>query len=371
MIHKMSSQDFNKILDECRKQINETRISVNKIKEEIDIKTIVSQYEIEYTNILLKENSYASKDEEFITLSSSIGGLYEEYSSVAHAALKRDPINIFNLKATNSTNDFFRNEVDVTINGITNEYYKNILKSDNVKDKKIFFEERKDFTEVEKEEVEDFEKFVLNGNNIKLEVTLDESRAIGISKFNAIEIDPFLMGSFGTESIEIYEEDKDKPVKIIPAINRIGKTRIILDKKYLFKKVVFNIKPKYSSVKNDTKIIPFGFKHIFFLECDFRTDSKAIIRYKADRFIDHVNNSATLLTPFGKSDTTLTKMGIKIYLDYKNNILENEQQPSDMIKNPIARNVDTIYFEVPLIKKEEEEYIRNSITAVKFSIGTR
>lgn len=371
MIHKMSSQDFNEILDDCKKSIDKTRIDINNIKEEIDIKTLITEYEMEYINLLLKEISYSSKDDEFMMLSAALGGLYETYSSVTHATFKREATNVFNLKAVNSNADFFRDEVDVAINGITNEYFKNILKSDKVENKKIFFEERKDFSSVPTSDIEDIEKHLLNKNNIKIEFNINSERAVGSSRFNVIELDPFLMGSFNIESIEIYEEDKAKSIKTIPRIERAGKIRIILDKKYVFKKVVINIEPEYNTIKSGVKIIPFGFKHIFFLEADFRTDSKVILRYRSNEYIDFINNSATLLTPFGKKETSLTEEGIKIFLDYKNNILENEHQPSEMVKNPIARNLQTIYFEIPLKKKAEEDFTEQSVTAIKFLIETR
>lgn len=371
MIPKMSSQDFNKILEDCKEAIDRTRLDIKDIKDDINIKTTITDHEIEYTNLLLKEVGYSSKDDEYMMLSNALGGLYEVYSSVTHASFKREPVNIFNLKAINATEDFFRDEIDVSINGVKNSYYKNILKSDKVKNKKIFFEERKDFTEIKENEVEDIKAHLFNKNNIKLEFEVNIDRAVGISKFNLIEIDPYLMGSFDLASIEIYEEDKEKPVRIVPRINRLGKIRILLDKKYLFKKVVFNIEPNYKTVKSGIKIIPFGFKHIFFLEADFRTDSKAIIKYSSDDYIDFINNSVTLLTPFGKKETSIIEEGIKIYLDYKNNILENEHQPSEMVKNPIARNLHSIYFEVPLNKKDEDNFIENSISAIKFFVETR
>lgn len=371
MKKKMSSQELNDILLSTQNKINEMNEGINKTKKDANKKLLINKYETEYMlNKMSNLQFRQQEDGDFLILTDAFKGLYTSYCNVVHPYFKKEPINIFNLRAINNPIPYFRNEVVVKINGVENDYYKNILKASDVKDKEIFFEEYPDKNELI-DATADTDAEVVDKNNLEISIEVDKDKAIGISKFNMIEIDSYLLGSFDINKIDIYG-DEEIPVLTLPAINNAGKTRIILDKKYIFKKVVLNITPKYKTQEDVKVIVPFGLKHIFFYEADFRSDSYLILKYTSDKFIDNIKNDLTVLSPFGFKNTTIKEEGIEIYLDNNNGTLENKHEPSENIKNPIARNLKTIYFRIPLGDKlnKENNYI-NSFIACKFFIEKR
>ena len=233
----------------------------------------------------------------------------------------------------------------MAINDVFLDYYKNILMSDDHPKKEIFFEE---YEYNSKLEIRETHSVLDEKNDIKITIAIDKDKILGISKFNLIEIDPYLLKSFDINSIEIYEDDEKIAYKT-NAIKNVGKTRLVLDKKYEFRKVVFHITPHYETLNSAGKrIIPFGLKHIYFYDADFRNDSYIVIKYDSNKYIDNIKNDLEVLTPFGLIDSTIKEEGIKIYFECNDGKLENEQQPTMNIKKPIVRNIKTIYFYVPL-----------------------
>lgn len=379
MIHKMSSHDFNTILERSEKKIADMNNSISNIKRNIDKKLLIIEHENEYLNdcmtkMLFKQQetseNFMDNNSSFILLNESYKGLYESYSNVVHAYFKKEPLNIFNLKSITNPKPYFRDEVKVSINDITTDYYKTILMADNHDNKEIFFEEFVSKSIIDKNT--NGESYISKNNEIVLSIEVDKKKVIGVSKFNMIEIDPYLYKSFDIEKIEVFGEDDSKPLYISPKMEQVGKTRVILDKKYNFKKVIFTMTPKYSILKDGEEIIPFGLKHIYFYEADFRNDSYIVIRYESENFIDHIKNDIKVVTPYSTYVSSLKEQGIKIFLEEKDGVLENEQEPSQNIKKPIARNLKKIYFRVPIGNNiEGNDLYRDSLIALKLYIEKR
>lgn len=347
-IKKMSSQEYNKILEESTKKIESISNEMKVIKNDMYKKINIIKYEQEYLNYLNEKATYATAQEDtFVFLNNTNHrGLYTGYSNVVHAYFKQDPINVFNLKVVNGKESYFRDEVKVSINDIEDDFFKNILKAEDVKDKEIFFEEYDAKSAIKN--LEDGTPLEYTDSTVKLIVEVDKSKAIGTSKFNMIEIDPYLYKSFDIKALNIYTDESDIPAVNINDINKVGKTRIILDKKYEFKKVEFILNLSFITSMNGKTVMPFGLKHLFFLEADFRNDSYMIINYSSNDYIDDIKDSIEVYTPTGKRTSSLTEEGIRIFLSMNNGMLENEQEPSNDIKKPIARNIQNIYFHVPL-----------------------
>lgn len=362
-IKKMSSQEYNNILSNATNKIEDISKEMKSIKNDMTKKLTIIKHEQEYLSQLYDKTIYATQqDDTFVFLNNNkYEGLFNGYSSVVHAYFKQTPINVFNLKVVNGQESFFRDEVKVMINGIEDDVFKNILKADDVADKEIFFEEY-EFNSAIKT-LEDGTPYEEKGNQITIVVETDKAKAIGTSKFNIIEIDPYLYKSFNIEALNIYTDDSDVPTVTINNITKVGKTRFILDKKYEFKKVEFIIRTLYNSNINGTDVWPFGLKHLFFLEADFRNDSYIVVDYTSEDYIDEVKDSIEVVTSTGSRTSSLTEEGIRIFLSSNNGMLENEQEPSNDIKKPIARNLNTIYFHIPL--KNEP------IIGYKFSINKR
>lgn len=346
-IYKMSSQGYNEILENTIEKIEEMSDEMKKVKNDIFKKVKIIKHEEEYLSYLYEKASYSIKEEDnFIFLNKKYDGLYRGYSNVVHPYFKQDPINVFNLKVVNGKESYFRDEVKVSINGIEDDHFKNILKAEGVRNKEIFFEEY----DVKREISLLSDNTPIENKNDKTEIVIevDKEKALGSTKFNIIEIDPYLYKSFDIESIKIYTDDKEEPDYTISNIENIGKTRYVLDKKYDLKKVIFNIKHNYSTYVEGKEVFPFGLKHIFFLEADFRSDSYIIASYKSDSYIDDIKDKVEVISALNKRDSSLTEEGIKIYLSYENGVLSIEQEPSNDIKKPIARNLKTVYFKIPL-----------------------
>ena len=369
-IKKMSSQDFNNLLETTEGKIAKINNDVVAIKNDMQSKLTVIEHEISYLNSSLSKLSNATpQDGAYVLLNNNFHGLYSTYCDNIHPYLKKTPINVFNVKPINSNDMYFKDEAKVAINGVETDHYKDILKEDTVSSKKIFFEEFTADTIIKTDK--SGASFVDDKKNITVTVSIDQQKAYGINKFNMIEIDPYLMKSFDIESINIYDSNLTTPVKTVTNLLGVGKTRVILDKKYLFKKVEFVIAPKYSTLKNNIEVIPFGLKHIYFYEADFRNDSYLNITYESENFIDYVHNKVQFYTPTGMVESTLSEQGIKIYLDNVNNVLGTELEPTDNIRKTISRNIKKIYFKVPLGQSNNSVSATSTIYGIKFFIESR
>lgn len=369
-ISKMSSQDFNDLIGNIKNKIDNVNNDIYKIKNNMDSKSKVIKYSLDYIYSCIKdlENS-KQQDGEYIVMNGTYKGLYETYGDCIHTSFKSQPINLFNVIPINSENIFYNDEAFVAVNGIKNDSYKNLLKADTVSDKQIFFEE---FAVNKKiEEDTNGTSYLLDDNKIVISITLNKEKTYGISKFNIIEIDPYLSRSFDIQSISIYDTSDNVPSLTLNNISSVEKERIILDKKYLFNKVEITILPKYKSHIDSEEIIPFGLKHIFFYDADFRNDSFIEIPFFSEKYIDYIEDKVILYTPQGQIETTLSEQNIKIYLDNINGILTTEQEPTNNIRKTIARNVNEIYFKVPIGTNKDLVTYNNSVYAIRFFIKYR
>ena len=359
----LSSQELNKKFSEAKQQSDLMLASINKIKEDVTKKLSIINYVMEYSNIKLDTiNSGIAKDNNKISFDKNVYGIYDQLGYCIHPKIKSS-IDIFNLKLLSSDNTvgrtMFKRAVSCRVNDIDNEDYINILMEDNVADKKIIFEE-------------------LKNDTIKIEYQIDNQLSVGTSRFNMIEIDPYISGAYSIQSIECYNLDttgnlSEVPIKTVSAINNIGKTRIILDEKIKFSKVVFTFKCNYSSKVNDVDIYPFGLKHILFKEVDFLLDSFAIVELRSSELIDYIYNDITLYSVNGKIETTIDMYDIEIYTEY-NKVLTGRVYPSTNAQaNRIAKNTKTLYLKIPLVKQNkvnnDKEYL--ALTGIKVNMTTQ
>lgn len=350
-IYNMSSQDFNNLISESQEKINNIAQLIADIKSDISTKLTVINYETEYLNNVAENiTTSVSEDFNYVLSNNNYDGLYDNYGTVIHPKFKSCD-NLFNLKPINSEDIYYKDEISVAINDITNDYYKNILKHDLLNNKKVYFNE--------------FKETDLIDGNIKISFTLDIEKAYSISKFNMIEISPYLASSFNISAINIYEDIKQDPVCIVNNINKVKNTRIILDKKYNFKKVEFILKPLYKN--ND--IYPIGFKHIYFYNADFRNDSYIVVPFNSSEYIDYIEDKLDIYCPDGIINSSLSKENIIIYLDKSvDGKLTYIQQPSNNTINSLSRNATSLYFYIPI---KDNNFFNNTVYALSFYIHTR
>ena len=79
---------------------------------------------------------------------------------------------------------------------------------------------------------------------VTLDIKVDQTKIINFAKFNMIEFDSFLYDCYSVANIKIYDSLNESAEPIYTdnnVINSLNKTRIILDKKYEFKRVTMDI----------------------------------------------------------------------------------------------------------------------------------
>ena len=165
-----------------------------------------------------------------------------------------------------------------------------------------------------------------------------------------------------------------EPTKTFSNINNFGKTRLILDEKIKFGKVVFKFKCNYKSNINDSVVYPFGIKHIFFKEADFITESCAIVHARFNDYVEYIEDKIVLYTPTGKIETNCSYYGIEAYTTYENNTLMNKVQYSTNAGiYRIPKNTMSLYFKIPLYIKNDaddtKEYL--CLNGLKVNISTK
>lgn len=353
MIKQMSSQELNKIFEEAKNDSDEAILTIQKIKEEVAKKLMIINYVNEFADQKLDSITASVISDETKVGFDYCYGLYDKFGYTVHPKFKNTPNDIFNLKLLNADGSIgrtmFKQSMTCKVNDILNEEYINILMSDNSIDKEIVFDE-------------------FQTNTVKIEYEIDNSVSTGASRFNVIEIVPFLSGAYTIESIECYNLDttgnlSSTPTKTINGFDNIGRTRIILDEKIKFSKVVFNFKINFETESNGVKIYPFGLKHIHFLEADFLADTSfVIVPVISDRFIEYIYNDIDLYTVNGKVSTTCDMYDIEVYTDYINNTLTGRVYTSSNAEiHRIAKNTSKLYIKIPLVNKNnadnDKEYL--------------
>ncbi len=360
--YKMSSQDLNKEFASKKEKIDEIQIAINEYKNDINKKLMIVNYSLEVANNKMTMlGAGINADKTLIAFDNNVfnNGMHEQYCYEIHPKFKTTPIDIFNLNLSNG-GSMFKQAITCTVNGIANEEWINVLQAENVPTKKIIFDEY--FTDT-----------------VEVAYTIDPTASWGTSRFNLIEIDPYINGIYTIESIDCYSIDtknqlSSDPVKSFSNIENIGKTRLILDEKIRFGKVVFKFKINFKAHVNDSAVYPFGIKHIFFKDADFVSGSCAIVQARFGDYVEFVEDDITLYTPEGKIETTCSYYGIEAFTTYESNTLLNKIQFSNKAGTyRIPKNTNSIYFKIPLLieNKADNTKIYLCLNGIKVNISTK
>jgi len=337
-IEKIQSLDMMEKFYKALDDIDNLNTDFDTIKKKIDNKL----------QIINSCNAYAINSAENIKLSDPetsadriifnyhtnkiVDGNYNLYGQTLHSAFVKMPTNVFNfltetgpIYKDNAIVQFFQknNEDDVDY-----KYeYSNILKYESDSTKEDVFH-------------------VFDSDSITLAVQVNIGNLIGGTRFNMIELCPYLAGSFDIKEIRIFTVDQyltqnmDIADKVITdTVKSVGAMRIALDKKYDLYRIEFDIKINYQ-----LNGYPFGLRHLYFYETDSDTENDyVIIEVEKGDYIESVGDDIKILTPFNTLDTTASQYGIEYYLIYNEN--GTLQVP---LTNPIARNVTKFYAKIPL-----------------------
>lgn len=382
MIPKMTSHELNNILNNANSKLDGVIEDVKEIKSNISKRLKILRYEAEYIEYQMedlkrvhrettKPNNPGQDYHVFTIPDITLANSYEKYGCTVTPKFKSVPVNVFNIMATATGEAFFRDIAEVAINGVIKPEYRNILKHDSTSDKELFFEE-------------------INGDNPSMEITitLDKTKSLGNSFFNAIELDMFLNGAYTVDYIRIYKEDivetdtnKNKYDEF-QAIDNAGKMRLVLNKEYEFNRVDIKITPKFSTQVNGVKISPIGIKHIYFYNAKFVSDSYVIAIIESQDFIDKIDNEFSIVMPNKTITAKAKEEGILFYLSCTKNpstgetILSSLQEPStqDSMK-AISMNVKKIYAKIPLkfiVDTNKDAELKNqSIVGFTFTAASK
>lgn len=360
MIPKLSSQDLNKEFQEKKEKIDNIENLIKVNKEEYNKKLMVINYVQEFANKKLDMISAGiTIDKTRIAFDNNVfdNGMYNQYGYEIHPKFKSNPIDIFNLSLPNG-GAMFKQNMKCKVNNVENEDWITVLQNESIPNKPIIFDEY--YTDT-----------------IKVEYEIDNTLSWGVSRFNLIEIEPWISGAYNIASIECFNVDtsgalSSTPIKTISNISNIGKTRIVLNEKIKFSKVIITFKCNFETEVNNNKIYPFGIKHILFQEADFITNSCAIIQATFDDYVEYVYNNITLYTVEGKKETTCDYYGIEVYTTYEQNTLLNKVKlSSDAGSYRIAKNTKSLFVKIPLLleTKNNKEYL--CLNGIKLNISTK
>ena len=193
MKYALSSQEYNDLFKNARDTFDN-----ELIKRDLAIANMTKKLRImDCANTFIEEkinsiNNTAEYDKKLVTFYNGLNGNFTQYGYSVHPKFKREPIDIFNLKLS-SGDTMFKNSLICKVNDeeITNPddelYYTNFLISDNSIEKKIMF------TDIYSDQLKI--EYMINPNN---------KMALGISRFNVIEIYPYIYGAYSIQSIEVY-----------------------------------------------------------------------------------------------------------------------------------------------------------------------
>ena len=358
MKYTLNSQEYNEIFKNASDTFDAEMAKRDTIINNMSKKLMIINYANEFIeNKITNFNNTVDYDSKLTTFNVEAYGSFNQYGFTVHPKFKNNPIDIFNLKLTNG-NTMFKNSLTCKVNGEENVDYINVLMSDNSLEKSIVFEE-------------------LYEDTVTIEYVLNSKVSLGMSRFNMIEIDPYIYGAYTIDYIEIFALNEvngiisETPLKTIYTIENIGKLRVILDEKVKFSKVVFHF--KLNSIKtqiNNVDVYPFGLKHIHFYEADFIEDSSVIVPIRANDYIEYIFNDIVLYHAGDPITSTCEYYGIEIYTDFINNTLTGRvYTSSDAQAYRIAKNTKVLYAKVPLIwsnaANTDRKYL--SLTGILFN----
>lgn len=339
MIEKMTSHELNNIFNNANDKLNNIIDTIKLIKNNTNKKIKILRYEAEYmenalTTLRIKSTS-SSKNLTVFDNTLAITN-HSKYGCTVLPRFKKIS-NALNVVTVDTTEAFYRDIADVSVNDVTKEEYKTIFMHDNNKDKDVFFEEISE-----------------DNSEFKVSISIDKTKTIGKTTFNMIELDTFFSGSFDIKSIKIYTSDNREYFDEFTEFNHAGKMRITFEKEYELNKVDIIFKPNYSVEVDQQRIYPFGIKHIYFYNAKYSTNSYAIAVIEREEFIDTIKNTIEIKTPNAVRESTILNENIELYLNCEINdkgeveLSSPQEVSTSQSINPIGINIKKIYAKVPL-----------------------
>lgn len=341
-VKKMSSQEMNAMMHKTQETLKNMDQSISLLKEDMQSKMRILSTNAEYASQVMEDiytqlnrsevegNTVSGlKNKTAFGINPEIKGLFDSYGSTIHPAFIKAPVNTLN--AYTGSSWIYRPTAEVKINGEVKNKNQHILMHDQVAGKSFSLEE-------------------YESPYLTLEITVDRGLIMGPMDFNVLEISPFLAGSFDIRHMKVYDiypEEEDMPDYEARDIMNVGASRIILDKKYALSKIEMSIELHY---RNEQGRYPFGLKHLYFLNADFKSGSHVIIPHECSGFVNTVGENVFIHDIFKRRASTASEEGIKFYLELTDGVTpEYEFQTSTYEGQwPLIRNTRNFYVYVPL-----------------------
>lgn len=330
MIYRNNSKELMDRFAKAETDIKNLDVRLDSFVKNVQNKTQVihetNKY-IEYSLNTLAEKGSADDNDKIVFAyeDNIVSGAYGIYGQTIHPRFLNSN-NIFNFKT--SVGPVYKDVATVKINDDTKKQYADLLKDDAVLDQQPVFNLYKD-------------------NAVSLTITIPSDSSLIDREFNVIELCPFLPGSFDIVTMTITEEDGteyDYPGDI----EKCGCMRICFPTKMQLKEISFVFRLNYQTIGS---LYPFGFRHIYFLNADY-ADSSIVIPVTKKSYINYISEEVSVHDQYGTHNTlndTCSKWGIRAFMYFNNNILENEITPLyGSNQSYISRNIKTFYLQIPI-----------------------
>lgn len=343
MKKQISSHELNTIMSDAQASLMNAQKELGLLKEMVTNRLDILEDEELWSQSCLQSlghlpaTAYLS-----VPVYEKSDGVFSHYYFDVYPALVKTPLNVFNITSTQTT--FFREDVTLEIihNNGTTEDVTDILKHDSLKT--TYFHRR--FTEKEV-------TFLLS---IK-----DYQKPLGASRFNMLEIDGFMPGSFKLKRLSlIYGEEE---IINYENFNKLGKNRILLEEKKPIYQIEMVFELLNPLVIEQKTYYPFALKHLYLLDADFKDDSHVIVPIESEQLITLIQDECIISSNRGVETTTLKALGIEIYAHYKDNQLYMPITISNAYEiYDIPLQLHTLYAKIPL---------KGALTSIGFSIKTK
>lgn len=354
MQQQLTSKQVMDIMRQSQEDIRDIDININQMKSSLEqrLKLIqsIQEYSIsqqddikELINTGLATGTISNKA--ILGRQEKVDGTYDTFGSTVHPAIIKTPTDIFNFKT--AAGAIFKNNMTVYVNDEIRNDFKNLLMDDSIQGKGIAYEE-------------------FDSPDVKITVEINPSDLLGSTDFNTLEILPYLPGSFDfigmrMYSMQAYKEGNTSYPDFILGneVKNMGANRFIIDRTRTMYKcdLYFHI-----NFKNTAGRYPLGFKHIYFLKCNFDEDSYMVFKMSRDRYIESISEDIIVYDQNGKYESTCTDEGILLYMNYSDGfgtyLIDTNR---GLLENPIARNLKDFYVYMP---------VDRSITCIEFKNTT-
>lgn len=335
MIKKVNNIELNDILFKAIGDIKDLKAKDAAIENNMVNRLAIVKNEDEFAAseiLAIKEllNEAAANDawKRIVFAKTDLTGTYEKYGDCVHPKIIGAVGNCFNFITASGA--VFKNNMIVSVNGVTDEGYKSFLKHDSITGKGMFFQE-------------------YDNADLTISLSVNGTEKLGETIFNMIEILPFMPGSFDITEARIYTVQDvltNDDASITFSMDKVGQTRYVLPEDKTLAKAEFDI---HINFQNGNGKYPFGLKHLYFLHATLEASSYAAAKVTATSNIDWIGDTAILRDQDSRKTVSLDDEEIKIYLKMEDDEFKAALPISTTaVPSLISYTTNSFYIKIPL-----------------------